>query len=123
MQFNLREWELYLRTHDVWGRKVGWEQMITYVGKCTTCDARITFVPTVRGREMPCEYESLKSLDDVQAHLRYAVKRAGLGCEIKSGADVLADIEPGDVTTGEVRIYVPHWGNCNAPDHHRRRKR
>ena len=88
-------------------------------GECTTCGARLIFVPTKAGREMPCESEPVE-LEQVKIGLRYAVKRPGEGCEIKSGADVLV---AADAFSDDAVIYIPHWGNCNAPARHRRRRR
>lgn len=90
--------------------------MIT--ARCTTCGAHIVFVPTKAGKEMPCEVKAVM-FNELQVGLRYAVKIPGKGCEIKSGASILDADEP----YTNASFFEPHWGNCNAPDAHRKARR
>ena len=87
-------------------------------GICSTCGARLVFVPTKAGRDMPCEVNPVK-IENVQDGKRYVVWLSGEGCSVLSGVDVLT---VADAFTTDVTIFEPHWGNCNKPDQHRRRR-
>lgn len=88
--------------------------------RCSTCGAALVLVPTKSGKEMPCEEQPVPH-HGVAAGTRYAVMRGNEGCEIVSGHELITLFEAFDAE--DVRIFEPHWGNCNAPDKHRRRKR
>lgn len=89
-----------------------------FEGTCTTCGARLSFLPTKNGKQMPCEHAPIP-LSSVVAGKRYAVVEPD-GCVITGGDTILGLVMGFDYA---LRIYEPHWGNCNAPDKHRRSKR
>lgn len=90
-----------------------------YKSQCYTCGARLVWLITEKGRKMPCESEPVP-FSSLQSELRYAVKQNGRGCSVKMGKEILDNFDGSNAS--DDAYFIPHWGNCNAPDHHRRNK-
>ena len=71
-------------------------------GICKHCGAKIVWIQTVSGKNMPCEAERVMYWERLGAKDRIVTPNGEvLRCEYEGDPDKATGIG-----------YVPHWGNC-----------
>ena len=71
-------------------------------GKCTKCGARILWIKTSAGKNMPCDPEPIPYWQDSRGKKRI----------VTPNGEVIACRLDGDEQTATGVGYVPHWGTC-----------
>lgn len=71
-------------------------------GKCTKCGARILWIKTSAGKNMPCDPDLITYWKDSKGKQRI----------VTPNGEVIACRLEGDTQTATGVGYVPHWGTC-----------
>lgn len=80
---------------------------------CRACGAPIVWIKTPAGKDMPCD----------ATPVFYQAKKNGRQKIVTKNGEVIACEIVSDPDKATGTGYIPHWGNCSAPDKFRKGKK
>lgn len=80
--------------------------------KCRSCGARLIWIKTASGKNMPCDYEPVKFRYNFLSNIRLVTKEGEI-----TGADIVRSANESYDAIG----YFPHWATCSNPEKFKKR--